>query len=78
VNQSDAFKHENYLDVKNLVKARELLADSEASSRTRAALRLINRKTTQVIDRNVYKLQSADDRTLLFESRFECGNLYLA
>lgn len=45
MNQSEAFKHENYLDVKNLVKARELLADSEASSRARAALRLVNRKT---------------------------------
>jgi len=26
----------------------------------------------------IYKLRGADDRTLVFESRFESGNLYLA
>lgn len=26
----------------------------------------------------MYQLQSPEDRTLMFESRFECGNLYLA
>ena len=26
----------------------------------------------------LYPLKNAEDRTLLFESRFECGNLYLA
>jgi len=37
--------HENYLDVKNLVKKRELLADEDASPRARAALRIMSRKT---------------------------------
>lgn len=32
--------HENFLDVKNLVKKREMLADEESSSRARAALRI--------------------------------------
>ena len=31
-----------------------------------------------ILDSQVYKLQDADDKTLLFESRFESGNLYLA
>lgn len=30
------------------------------------------------VEPNVYRLQGPDDRTLLFESRFECGNLFLA
>lgn len=77
INQRDAFMHENFLDVRNLVKKRELLADEESSSRARAALRMQNRKQVKS-DQNVYKLQSPEDRTLLFESRFECGNLYLA
>jgi hypothetical protein len=29
VNRDDAFQHENYLDVKNLIRTRELLADEE-------------------------------------------------
>lgn len=29
-------------------------------------------------DDKVYKLKDDDDKTLLFESRFESGNLYLA
>jgi hypothetical protein len=39
--------HENYLDVKNLVKKREMLADEDQSSRVRAALRMLNRKVIQ-------------------------------
>lgn len=30
------------------------------------------------LDSQIYKLKDADDKTLLFESRFESGNLYLA
>jgi len=76
--QKDAFMHENYLDVKNLVKKRELLADEESSSRAKAALRMLNRKVKSHGETNVYRLLGPEDRTLLFESRFECGNLYLA
>jgi len=39
VDQLEAFQHHNYLDVKNLVKKRELLADEVSSPRARAALR---------------------------------------
>jgi hypothetical protein len=73
----EAFQHTNYLDVKNLVRKRELLADEDQSPRAKAHLRL-TRKVKQQFDRNVYKLSGPEDRTLLFESRFECGNLYLA
>jgi hypothetical protein len=38
----------------------------------------MSRKNKTLIDPNVYKLSGPEDRTLLFESRFECGNLYLA
>lgn len=30
------------------------------------------------LDSQVYRLRDAEDKTLLFESRFESGNLYLA
>ena len=31
-----------------------------------------------ILDSQVYRLAGPDDKTLLFESRFESGNLYLA
>ena len=31
-----------------------------------------------MLDSQVYRLTGPDDKTLLFESRFESGNLYLA
>ena len=31
-----------------------------------------------MLDSQVYRLNGPDDKTLLFESRFESGNLYLA
>ncbi len=40
VNRDEAFQHENYLDVKNLIRTRELLADEEQSPQARAALRM--------------------------------------
>ena len=70
--------HENYLDVKSLVKKREMLADEESSSRAKAAMRIFNRKARPNDTQDIYKLQGPEDRTLLFESRFECGNLWLA
>lgn len=30
------------------------------------------------MDSQIYRLKDAEDKTLLFESRFESGNLYLA
>ena len=73
----EAFQHHNYLDVKNLVRKRELLADEDQSPRAKAHMRL-QRKMPLIFDKHVYKLQGAEDKTLLFESRFESGNLYLA
>ena len=77
VNRDEAFQHENYLDVKTLIRTRELMADEEQSPQARAALRM-NRKNKMQFDAQVYKLTGPEDRTLLFESRFESGNLYLA
>ena len=50
VYQRDAFQHENYLDVKNMVKKREMLADEETNQRAKAAMRLLNRKPKTQID----------------------------
>ncbi len=36
----EAFQHHNYLDVRSLVKKRELLADEASSPTARAALRM--------------------------------------
>lgn len=61
-----------------MVKKREMLADEETNQRAKAAMRLMSRKPKTHMDQSVYRLQSPDDKTLMFESRFECGNLYLA
>ena len=37
-----------------------------------------NAPNQPVLDCQVYKLKDPEDKTLLFESRFESGNLYLA
>lgn len=70
--------HENYLNVKELVKRREMLADEDQSPRARAALRMSRKIQQPTSDQSVYKLSGPSDRTLLFESKFESGNLYLA
>lgn len=71
----EAFQHHNYLDVRGLVKKRELLADEASSPTARAALRMKPKFVQQDFN---YKIQGPDDCTLLFESRFESGNLFLA
>ena len=38
----------------------------------------MSRKAKTLYDQNLYKLTGPEDRTLMFESRFESGNLYLA
>lgn len=75
IDQREAFQHHNYLDVRSLVKKREFLADEASSPTARAALRMKPKITQQDF---AYKLQGAEDVTLLFESRFESGNLFLA
>lgn len=82
LNQYDVFHHENYLDVNKLIADREMeekysMTDQE-SPIAKIRLRLmadLNKKQLQGFQ---HQLQSAEDLTLLFESRFETGNLYLA
>lgn len=97
--QKDVFNHENYLDIKKLIREREcsekmnenfpesiirakraLAADKSFSGITRQLEELSNGGFIE--DRGdgsaCYKLMNKDDRTLLFESRFESGNLFLA
>jgi hypothetical protein len=80
----DALKHENYLNIKYLIQKRDLQAAEDQSPNARAALRVLQQAqqphVTSVSDlkKNLFSLASPDDKTLLFESRFECGNLYLA
>ena len=81
MNQRDAFMHENYLNLGELIKRRELMqqgAGDEPISPAAKALRYISKNTQKQGDINVYRLKDHDDKTLLIESRFESGNLYLA
>lgn len=47
IDQREAFQHHNYLNVKSLVKKRELLADEASSPTARAALRMKPKITQQ-------------------------------
>lgn len=81
--QRDAFQHLNNLDVKVLIQRNQILNAEEgkyASLSPRNVHRRLPRENQnrQVLDSQVYKLKDSDDQTLLFESRFESGNLYLA
>ena len=79
--QRNAFCHLNNLDIKNLIKKKELFGE-EKGGFSSISPRVMNRRNQQtlqpVLDPQVYKLQGEDDKTLVFESRFESGNLYLA
>ena len=94
VNQRNAFMHENMLNIKQLIRANEERSganerfgaprsppprrvlktkqqmDYELALEAKARYRLRRDEATNIIDRS--------DKTLLFESRFESGNLYLA
>ena len=93
VNQKIAFSHENYLDVKTLIKmnqARNNDMDKIGGVKMPPPKRIV--KTKEEIEKEKmleakarYKLRTNEDgtvdptdKTLLFESRFESGNLYLA
>lgn len=97
--QKDVFNHENYLDIKKLIRERETseqMKEHLPESVIRAKQRLQaytyqNRQCNKlnelsnggyIEDRGdgsaCYKLQTKEDRTLIFESRFESGNLFLA
>ena len=74
----------NNLDVKALVAKSQLYG--EESKYPSLSPRNYNRRVGgrfgqqagPVLDSQVYRLRDAEDKTLLFESRFESGNLYLA
>ena len=81
--QRDVFHHENFLNINDLIKERELLEKweglDEGSPLMKARKRLISNQNT-VYDFSAFKQinRAADDLTLTFESRFESGNLFLA
>jgi hypothetical protein len=54
-----------------------MLANLDESPGTKAA-RLMTKFQKPAPEISVYRLTGPQDKTLLFESRFECGNLYLA
>lgn len=80
--QRDAFSHLNNVDVKLLVVKNQIMAEDSKypslSPRTVQRRMPQNNQPKQTLDSQVYRLTGPEDRTLLFESRFESGNLYLA
>lgn len=93
VNQKNAFSHENYLDIRTLIRLNEARnADADSIGKVKKPPPKIIHKTREQIDHEkaleakaTYKLRTLSDgtfdpsdKTLLFESKFESGNLYLA
>ena len=76
VNQRAAFSHLNNLDIKHLIRKKESL-DGESNVYVISPRSPHLRKKTIVKDAQIYKLKDENDKTLMFESRFESGNLYL-
>jgi hypothetical protein len=79
------FQHENFLDVKELIKERQIIDKYEGihseSPLIRARKRIItNLASGQQEASNSYQQpkKSQDDLTLRFDSCFESGNLFLA
>lgn len=77
-------QHENFLDIKNLIKTTTMASEIERNEslkmkrkqRVGAAGALKIGIDTEAL---IHKLEEGSlDRTLLFESRFESGNLFLA
>lgn len=94
VNQRGAFLHENYLDVRGLIQlnqARNPDADKIIGVIKKPPPKIIHKTREQIEHEKMleakanYRIRTlpdgtADpsDKTLLFESKFESGNLYLA
>lgn len=93
VNQKSAFLHENYLDVRNLIWLNEARnSDADKIGLIKKPPPKIIHKTKEQIEHDkmleakaIYKLKTLPDgqndpadKTLMFESKFESGNLYLA
>lgn len=89
VNQRDAFSHENILDVKTMIQKREASNAVKLAAVTNMP-KIRWQKPTQSsaakppvvtkppLDPQIHVLEGENDKTLIFESRFESGNLYLA
>lgn len=81
MNMSTLIQHENMLDIKQLIKANQpASAGEDIIKKKRIPLQKSSSSQRLITDCEsaVYKLQDANDKTLLFESRFESGNLFLA
>jgi len=92
VNQGAAFMHENMLDIKNMIRINEERSGKERFGAPKLPPPKRIPKTKEQIQyeqeleaKARYRIQELengeidrDDKTLLFESRFESGNLYLA
>ena len=79
------FQHENYLDVRQLVKEREILEKYEQYNDTESPIIRARKRLNQTgMNRDdqqscfQHQIKSASDLTLRFDSRFESGNLFLA
>ena len=79
MNQREAFSHQNDLNIRDLKVKREFMAEErDLSPQMKAAIRLNRQRNLKPQATDVYRLTGPEDKTLLFESKFECGNLYLA
>ena len=79
VNQRSCFAHSNNLDIKSLIRKKELL-DGESNYPVLSPRSIPRRNMPKFNMREpqIYKIKDENDKTLIFESRFESGNLYLA
>ena len=93
VNQRNAFQHENMLDIKGLIRSNEERsggAEGFGVRRPPPPKKIVKSKKELEYEKELeakarYKVRTLDngevdrtDKTMLFESRFESGNLYLA
>lgn len=82
--------HENFLDIKAMIKSQEAKQNQEKvgirlSIKKSHKLKELSDRDQELKQRAKYCLRKLDDgkidpsdKTLLFESKFESGNLYLA
>ena len=73
-------QHENTLDLKELIRKNQILANEQNQNvpkRPRKRSTKINEQFSKDVGMD-YVVKGPEDRTLLFESRFESGNLFLA
>ena len=75
---AEAFTHSNELNLKEMLFLREYRSEEkDLSPQIKAAINFKQRQFKRHYE-SVYHLLGPSDKTLLFESKFECGNLFLA